>query len=79
MNLNILTQKEFDTEIRQILKEKSPITTLDAILLFCERKGLEVETAAALISPKMKATIEIEAMKLRTITMHSNAKLPINE
>jgi hypothetical protein len=78
MNLKILTTKEFELEIKKILKEKQPITTLDAVLLFCEQKGLEVETAASLISPKMKSVIEGEAIKARMIT-NAKARLPIDD
>jgi hypothetical protein len=78
MNLKILTQKEFEAEIKKIVKDKQPITFLDAILLFCEQKGLEVETAASLISPKMKAVIEGEAIKARLIP-NTKARLPIED
>lgn len=78
MNLKILTQKEFETEIKKILKEKDPITTIDAILLFCEQKELEVETAASLISPKMKAVIEGEAIKAKMIA-NTRSRLPIDD
>jgi hypothetical protein len=78
MSLKILTQKEFEAEIKKILKEKHPITTFDAVLLFCEQKGLEIETAASLISPKMKSVIEGEAIKARMIK-NTKARLPIDE
>lgn len=78
MNLKILTSKEFEAEIKKILKEKQPITALDAVLLFCEEKGLEVETAAKLISPKMKAMIENEAIKAKLI-FNTKARLPIDD
>ena len=78
MNLKILTQKEFENEIKKLVKEKFPITTLDAVLLFCEQKGLEVETAASLITPRMKAAIENDAIKARMI-VNTKARLPIDE
>ncbi len=78
MNLKILTQKEFEVEIKKIVKDKQPITFLDAILLFCEQKGLEVETAASLISPKMKSVIEGESIKARLIP-NTKARLPLED
>lgn len=78
MNLKILTQKEFENEIKKIVKEKHPITTLDAVLLFCEQKNLEVETAASLVTPKMKAAIENDAIKAKMI-VSNKARLPFDE
>ena len=54
MNLKILTSKEFENEIKSLIREKYPISMLDAVLLYCEQKNIEVETAASLITPRMK-------------------------
>lgn len=75
MNLKILTQKEFEAEIKKIQKDKYPITMIDAVLEFCSERNLEVETAASLITPRMKSAIEGEAMKLKMIA--PKARLPI--
>jgi len=42
MNLKILTQKEFEAEIKQIQRDKFPITMIDAILEYCTIKNVEV-------------------------------------
>lgn len=78
MNLKILTAKEFENEIKCLIREKHPITMLDAVLLYCEQKNIEVETAASLITPRMKSTIEGEAIKAKLITT-GKARLPIDE
>lgn len=78
MNLNILTAKEFESEIKALIKRKTPITMLDAVLLYCEQKNLEVETIASLITPKMKCIIESEAIKERLIST-GRARLPIDD
>lgn len=75
MSLKILTQKEFEAEIKQIQIKKRPITLIDAILEYCTIKNIEVETAATLITPRMKSAIEGEAMKLKMIA--PKARLPI--
>jgi hypothetical protein len=75
MSLKILTQKEFESEIKQIQIKKHPITMIDAILEYCTDKNIEVETAATLITPRMKSAIEGEAMKLKMIA--PKARLPI--
>ena len=75
MSLKILTQKEFEAEIKQIQIKKYPITMIDAILEYCIQKNIEVETAATLITPRMKSSIEGEAMKLNMIA--PKARLPL--
>jgi len=78
MNLKIITSKEFENEIKLLIKQKTPISMLDAVLLYCEQKNLEIETAASLITPKMKSIIEGEAIKSRLITT-GKARLPIDD
>lgn len=78
MSLKILTSKEFETHIKKLVSEKHPITMIDAVLLFCEQRGIEIETAAGLITPKMKAAIEGEAIKAKMINIQ-RARLPIEE
>lgn len=77
-SLKILTQKEFELSIEEIMKKKSPISTIDAILHFCEQTNIEVETVAALISNSMKGVIENEAIKQKLIR-NNRARLPIGE
>jgi hypothetical protein len=57
---------------------KYPIGMIDAILLFCEQTNVEVETAASLISSKMKGVIENEAIK-QNLIHNKHARLPIGE
>jgi len=75
MNLKILTQKEFEADIKKIQRDKFPITMIDAVLEYCTIRNVEVETAASLITPRMKSSIEGEAMKLKMIA--PKARLPI--
>lgn len=77
-SLKILTQKEFETAIKEIMKVKAPISMIDAILHFCEQTNVEVETAAALISNKMKGVIENEAIK-QNLIHNKHARLPIED
>jgi hypothetical protein len=76
IKLNILSPKEFENNIKTLMKEKSPITMIDAIVLYCQLNNIEMETAAALISTKMKNVIEAEAIQNRMIKT-KKAKLPL--
>jgi len=75
MNLKILTQKEFESEIKKIQLDRHSITMIDAILEYCTIKNIEIETAASLVTPRMKSSIEGEAMKLNMIA--PKARLPL--
>lgn len=68
---------DFMAEIEVVVKEKR-ITHLEAVLLYCEEKGIEIETAASLIksSVKMKARIQDDAEELNMLP--KSRKLPID-
>ena len=51
------------------------IDHMDAIVAYCEKNGLEIEVAAALINDSLRSLIEGEAMELRYIPRGS--KLPL--
>lgn len=77
MELNpIKTIKDFQKEVDQLAFEKR-ISFMDAVLLYCEQTGMEVEIAGNLIksSAKMKARIQDEAEALNYFPKTS--KLPL--
>jgi len=47
------------------------ITHMDMITEYCQRSGMEIEVAASLINPILKAKIELEARALRYLPKHS--------
>lgn len=75
IGLKILNSKEFEGEVKSVMKEKS-MGMIDAIIYLCEQKGIEIETAATLISPRLKSEIEAEAIASRMI-ISKKARLPI--
>jgi hypothetical protein len=72
----VKTIKDFQKEIDTIAFEKR-IGFMDAVLLYCEQTGMEVEIAGQLIksSAKMKARVQDEAEALNYFPKTS--KLPI--
>jgi len=64
-NLSFVSIVEFTKEIEDLVYMKD-MEYIDAVLYFCELKGLDVETAASLIrnNSKLKASIQLEAEKL---------------
>ncbi len=68
--------KDFQREIERLAFEKR-IEFMEAVLLYCEQTGMEIEAAGSLIksSAKMKARIQDEAEALNYFP--KTAKLPI--
>jgi hypothetical protein len=63
--LSTITTSEFMTQLDSIVAEKK-VSYMDAVLLFCEKTGVEIETAASIIrsSPKLKYKIQEDAEQL---------------
>lgn len=67
--------KTFSLLIERIVVEKR-IPYMDAIVDYCEKNEMEVETAAKLINSKIKQMIAAEATDLNLMKEKGN-KLPI--
>lgn len=52
------------------------ISYMDAIILYCEETGFEVEMASKLISGTLRSKIKIEAEQLHFLPKSNTAKLP---
>lgn len=72
----IKTIKDFQAEIEAVMSSKK-VSFMDAVLIYCETTGIEVETAGSLIksSAKLKARIQVDAEDLHYLPRSS--KLPI--
>ena len=66
----------FSMEIEEIVYMKD-VSYMDAIILFCEEKGFEIEMAAKLISGALKSKVKIEAEELNFLPRSNTAKLPL--
>jgi hypothetical protein len=64
-DLNFLSIVEFTKEIEKLVLEKK-MEYIDAVMYFCEKNGVDIETAASLIksNAKLKASIQVEAENL---------------
>lgn len=74
----VKSMKDFQREIELIVKTKR-VDYMEAVLLYCNVTGLEIETAGQLIksSAKMKALIQEEAEQLNYLP--KSAKLPLSD
>ena len=72
-----MNSKEFSLIIEGVVKDKRPITYMDAILWYCEQNQIEVESVDRLISKALKEKIQVEASKQNLIKMEATGKLPV--
>ena len=72
-----MNSKEFSLIIEGVVKDKRPITYMDAILWYCEQNQIEVESVGRLISKALKEKIQVEAAKANLIKVEKTGELPI--
>ncbi len=67
---------DFSLRIEDLVWEKD-ISYMDAVILYCEQTGFELEVAAKLISGALKSKIKIEAQELHFLPKSNTTKLPL--
>ena len=72
-----MNSKEFSLIIEGVVKDKRPITYMDAIIWYCEQNQIEVESVGRLISKALKEKIQVEARKANRIKVEQTGKLPV--
>jgi hypothetical protein len=70
----IMTSQKFSLLIEQLVLDKK-CSYMDAILLYCEKNEMEIESAAKLVNIKIKQQLEIEYGELNFLP--KAAALPI--
>ena len=71
-----LTPQKFAMEIEKIVAENE-LNYIDAILDYCEKNNLEVESITKLISKPLKERLKWDATRLNFMKATSKAKLPL--
>tara|TARA_Y100001937_G_C7026314_1_gene287927 strand:- start:5 stop:223 length:219 start_codon:yes stop_codon:yes gene_type:complete len=72
-----MNSKEFSLIIENVVKEKRPISYMDAIVWYCEQNNIEIETTSRLISKSLKEKIQVEAMNANMLKVEKGGKLPV--
>ena len=67
----------FAQEIESLVQINAEMNYIDAIINFCEKNGIDVESVPKLISKPLKEKIKYEAQELNFLKRTSRAKLPI--
>ncbi len=65
----------FAQEIENLVQVNVEMNYIDAIIYFCERNNIDLESVPKLISKPLKEKIKYEAMELNFLKKTSKAKL----
>jgi len=71
-----LTPSKFSSEIENIVISQK-CNYIDAIVLFCEVNGIDIESITKLVSKPLKERLKYDAINLNFMKRISKAKLPI--
>jgi hypothetical protein len=66
---------KFAQEIESLVQINEDMNYIDAIIYFCEKNNVDVESVPKLISKPLKEKIKYEAMELNFLKKTSRAKL----
>ena len=67
----------FAEEIEKLVLLNKDMNYIDAIVFFCEKNNIDVESVPKLISKPLKEKIKYDAQQLNFMKRTSRAKLPI--
>ena len=68
---------KFAQEIETLVLENKDMNYIDAIVHFCDKNSIDVESVPKLISKPLKEKIKCDALELNFMKKTSRAKLPI--
>ena len=67
----------FAEEIESLVLNNADMNYIDAIVFFCDKNSIDVESVPKLISKPLKEKIKYEAQELNFLKRTSRAKLPV--
>ena len=76
INNKFVSKEKFAEEIESLVL-KTEMNYIDAIVTYCEDKGIEVESVSKLISKPLKEKLKYEATELNYLKKTSRGKLPL--
>ena len=68
---------KFAQDIETIVKNEDNMSYIDAIIFYCEKNKIELESVPKLIPKPLKEKIKYEAMELNFLKKTSRARLKI--
>ena len=76
LNSKFISKDKFAEDIEALVL-RTKMNYIDAIVTYCEDKGIEVESVPKLISKPLKEKLKYEAMELNYLKKTSRGKLPL--
>ena len=76
MILNILTPKNLYDGVRELMNTHN-MTTIDAIVHYCEKNDVDIETAAAMIAKNMNMVSDLQSEGEGLRLLPRTTRLPI--
>jgi endonuclease V-like protein UPF0215 family len=76
INDKFISKEKFAEDIESIVLNKK-MNYIDAIVLYCEENGIEIESVNKLISKPLKDKIKFLATELNYLKKTSRGKLPL--
>ena len=67
---------DFSMKIEDLVWMKD-ISYMDAVILYCEETGFEIELASKMLSGTIKSKLKLEAEDLHFLPKSNTAKLPL--
>jgi hypothetical protein len=65
----------FAQEIEKLVQSEEDINYIDAIIVFCDKNNIDLESVPKLLSKPLKEKIKYEAMELNFLKKTSKARL----
>jgi len=69
--------EKFARDVEEIVKNDNDLDYIGAIVFYCEKNNIELESVPKLISKPLKEKIRWNAMELNFLKKTSKAKLPV--
>ena len=77
MESKFFCSTRFAQEIETLVLENKDMNYIDAIVFFCDKNSIDVESVPKLISKPLKDKIKRDAQELNFMKKSSRAKLPL--
>jgi len=77
LNKKFICAEKFAQEIEYLVRDHKDLDYIGAIVLFCEKNNIDLESVPKIISKPLKEKIKCNATKLNFLKRTTRAKLPI--
>ena len=76
INEKFISKDKFAEDVEQIVL-KTKMSYIDAIVMYCEKNEIDLDTVGKLVSKPLKERLKVEAMDLNFLKKTSRGKLPV--